>query len=165
MVQKHTGPMLIGGSLLVLGFSIFLFVTGAKQLTSEKETSAMVNGYTYVNSTCLVCQGEVFHGLPNCKEYPYTGAILLVFNNCSDVVSANVCGNTPVEAETNTEKLYKIGTKFDGFSKGCKFYFLRGYAQEILIMGAVAFVAFLTLLGLGIYFIKKYEKQNQYQRV
>ena len=155
-VQRHTGPMLISASLCLLGVSLFFMITGVRTLTSETNVTGIVTDYGYTNNTCMVCS-TVYHGYPNCQEYPYSGAVLLVFNNCSDMVAVNVCGSTPEKAEKNAEELYKIGTKFDGYMKKCEFHFFRaanGWGN--IVMGIVFLSICLLFLGLGIYFTRKF---------
>lgn len=160
MVQKHTGPMLIIGSLLFLGLSLYFIISGVLLITNEQTTFGVVSGYSYTNNTCIVCS-TVFRGYPNCKEYAYSGAVKLKFNNCSDTTAVNVCGSTPEKAEKNTEELYKLGDKLDGYVKNCKFHFFRANGWANIIIGMVFFSVFLFFLGLGIYFTRKYNTTYQ----
>ena len=162
MIRKHTGPTLIVGSLVFLGLAIFGMVSGSMRIASLSKTVGTVNGYGYTNNTCIVCS-TVFHGYPNCNEYPYSGAVQLLFNNCSDTVAVNVCGSTPEKAEKNTEELYKLGTEFDGYAKKCEFHFFGAGANGwgSIIIGLVFFSIFIFLMSLGIYFTRKFT--NSYE--
>lgn len=158
-MQKHTGPMLIAGSLFFLGLSVFFIVQGVIKTTSEGQVVGTVNGYGYTNLTCIVCQ-TVFHGYPNCKEYPHSGSIKLVFNNCSDVVPVNVCGETPDIATKNTEKMFKMDSTVNGYTNNCEFHFFRSDGWEYLGMGIFFFTVFLILLSIGIYFARKFHRMQ-----
>jgi hypothetical protein len=168
-VQRYTGPGLIIASVFFLGFAIYLFTTGALKMTSDHKISGMIEGYSYKNHTCIICQ-TVFHGYPNCKEYSYSGAVRLNYQvnskNCTSILPVNVCGATPEQAEQHTEELYKIDSMLEGYyAKGCDFHFFRSNGWESVGLGIAFFSVFLVLLSLGIYFTTKYNQQNRYQQL
>lgn len=156
-------------SLVFLGLSLLFLITGIREMTSDHEVSAKVNGYTYRNRTCVVCQ-TVFRGYPNCHEFSYSGALILTYqtnsnkNNCTSTTIVNVCGSTPELAEQHTEELYKNGTTIEGYySNECDFHFHKAGGWDALGLGITFFCVFVLFLSLGIYFTKKYNQQRNYQ--
>ena len=132
---------------------------------SEKPTSGIVTGYGYTNDTCIFCQSIFHSGYPNCKEYHHSGAVNIVFDNCSSLVPVNICGSTPEIAERNTKEFYDIGSKIEGYDKSCEFHFFRDNAWPSVILGIIFFSVFTVLLSVGIYFVRKYNNGLGYQRV